>query len=62
MVVVNNWKKRMIRRSLVGFITAISMLVSLVATAESIRINFRDADIRSVIESVAEITGTTFGY
>jgi general secretion pathway protein D len=60
MTVANNWKKRMIRRSLVGFITAISMLVSLVATAESIRINFRDADIRSVIESVAEITGTTF--
>lgn len=50
----------MIRRSLVGFITAMSMLISLVAAAESIRINFRDADIRSVIESVAEITGATF--
>jgi general secretion pathway protein D len=36
------------------------MVVSLVAAAESIRINFRDADIRSVIESVAEITGVTF--
>ncbi len=60
MIVVNNWKKRMIRRSLVGFITAVSMLISLVAAAESIRINFRDADIRSVIESVAEITGATF--
>ena len=60
MIVVNNWKKRMIRRSLVGFITTVSMLISLVAAAESIRINFRDADIRSVIESVAEITGATF--
>ena len=60
MVVVNNWKKRMIRRRLVGFIAAVSMLISLVAAAESIRINFRDADIRSVIESVAEITGATF--
>ena len=50
----------MIRRSLVGFITTVSMLISLVAAAESIRINFRDADIRSVIESVAEITGATF--
>jgi general secretion pathway protein D len=60
MIVVNNWKKRMIRRSLVGFITVVSMLISLVAAAESIRINFRDADIRSVIESVAEITGATF--
>jgi general secretion pathway protein D len=28
--------------------------------AEQVRINFRDADIRSVIESVAEITGESF--
>ena len=28
--------------------------------AEQVRINFRDADIRSVIESVAEITGKSF--
>lgn len=28
--------------------------------AETVRINFRDADIRSVIESVAEITGKSF--
>ena len=28
--------------------------------AERVRINFRDADIRSVIESVAEITGESF--
>jgi general secretion pathway protein D len=60
MIVENNWKKRMITRSLIGFIAVASMLVSLVAAAESIRINFRDADIRSVIESVAEITGVTF--
>jgi general secretion pathway protein D len=60
MIVENNWKKRMITRSLIGFIAVASMVVSLVAAAESIRINFRDADIRSVIESVAEITGVTF--
>ena len=29
-------------------------------SAEQVRINFRDADIRSVIESVAEITGKSF--
>ncbi|MCS5586964.1 MAG: type II secretion system secretin GspD [Porticoccaceae bacterium] len=29
-------------------------------SAEQVRINFRDADIRSVIESVAEITGESF--
>lgn len=30
------------------------------AQAETVKINFRDADIRSVIESVAEITGKSF--
>ncbi|MFT4998103.1 MAG: general secretion pathway protein D [Flavobacteriales bacterium] len=60
MIVENNWKKIMITKSLIGFIAVASMVVSLVAAAESIRINFRDADIRSVIESVAEITGVTF--
>jgi general secretion pathway protein D len=50
----------MIRKGLVGSIIVIIMLFSLAAVAESIRINFRDADIRSVIESVAEITGETF--
>ena len=29
-------------------------------SAETVQINFRDADIRSVIESVAEITGKSF--
>jgi general secretion pathway protein D len=60
MAIVINWNKRMTIKSLVGFIIALSMLLSLMAAAESIRINFRDADIRSVIESVAEITGATF--
>lgn len=31
-----------------------------VSVAETVKINFRDADIRSVIESVAEITGKAF--
>ncbi|MDP6198886.1 MAG: type II secretion system protein GspD, partial [Porticoccaceae bacterium] len=42
-----------------------AMFLSLLMMAESwaaeqVRINFRDADIRSVIESVAEITGKSF--
>lgn len=36
------------------------MMVSVDAMAQAVRINFRDADIRSVIESVAEVTGRTF--
>lgn len=36
------------------------LLASNVAAKEEVRINFRDADIRSVIESVAEITGKSF--
>ena len=38
---------------------AFCMVVESIAT-ERVRINFRDADIRSVIESVAEITGESF--
>jgi general secretion pathway protein D len=38
---------------------ALCMVVESIAT-ERVRINFRDADIRSVIESVAEITGESF--
>tara|TARA_A100001015_G_scaffold275447_1_gene332724 strand:- start:16 stop:471 length:456 start_codon:yes stop_codon:yes gene_type:complete len=39
-----------------------SLLISLgqASAQEEVRINFRDADIRSVIESVAEITGKSF--
>lgn len=42
---------------------ALVLVLSLIAEAsaqEQVRINFRDADIRSVIESVAEITGKSF--
>lgn len=42
---------------------ALIVAVLLTATnslAETVKINFRDADIRSVIESVAEITGQSF--
>ena len=45
------------------FVGALSLVAELVAeatAAEKVRINFRDADIRSVIESVAEITGKSF--
>ena len=35
-------------------------LTAEVLAAETVQINFRDADIRSVIESVAEITGKSF--
>ncbi len=50
-------------RKLVSTATAVFFSVLLIAevwAAESVRINFRDADIRSVIESVAEITGKSF--
>ena len=50
-------------RRLVKTATAVFFSVLLIAevwAAESVRINFRDADIRSVIESVAEITGKSF--
>ena len=50
-------------RKLVKTATAVFFSVLLIAevwAAESVRINFRDADIRSVIESVAEITGKSF--
>ncbi len=43
--------------------SALVLVLSLIAEAsaqEQVRINFRDADIRSVIESVAEITGKSF--
>src|SRR6056300_916007 len=36
------------------------IMVSADVMAQAVRINFRDADIRSVIESVAEVTGKTF--
>lgn len=40
-------------------ILALSLITEVIAQ-EQVRINFRDADIRSVIESVAEITGKSF--
>lgn len=36
------------------------IMISADVLAQAVRINFRDADIRSVIESVAEVTGRTF--
>ena len=50
-------------RRLVHTVTAVFFSMLLIAetwAAEQVRINFRDADIRSVIESVAEITGKSF--
>lgn len=52
-----------VAKQLLGWVAALSLMVGLVAQAsadELVRINFRDADIRSVIESVAEITGKSF--
>ena len=51
------------RRSLTACLGSLIFVLSLMAEAiadEQVRINFRDADIRSVIESVAEITGKSF--
>lgn len=50
-------------RALTSLGTVLILALSLIAEAtaqEQVRINFRDADIRSVIESVAEITGKSF--
>jgi general secretion pathway protein D len=50
-------------KKIMRFVGALSLVVVMVAEAtadEKVRINFRDADIRSVIESVAEITGKSF--
>ena len=50
-------------RSLTSWLGSLIFALCLIAEAsaeEQVRINFRDADIRSVIESVAEITGKSF--
>ena len=50
-------------RSLIACLGSLIFALCLMAEAiadEQVRINFRDADIRSVIESVAEITGKSF--
>lgn len=55
--------KTTLARSLVNLSGALVLMFGLIADAsaeEQVRINFRDADIRSVIESVAEITGKSF--
>ena len=46
-------------RVISALLITLCLLVEAMA-AERVRINFRDADIRSVIESVAEITGESF--
>jgi general secretion pathway protein D len=50
--------KRIVR--LVGVLGLVFSSVAEISAGEVVRINFRDADIRSVIESVAEITGKSF--
>ncbi len=51
--------KRILRR--LAFITFFGIFISSALSAdETVQINFRDADIRSVIESLAEITGKSF--
>ena len=47
------------RNALTALVVVLCLSVEAMA-AEQVRINFRDADIRSVIESVAEITGESF--
>ncbi len=50
-------------RGLIGLLGTVIFTFGLMTEAraeEQVRINFRDADIRSVIESVAEITGKSF--
>ena len=45
---------------LLGALGIVLSMVAEASAAEVVRINFRDADIRTVIESVAEITGKSF--
>ena len=51
--------KKISIHKLIGPLLALFSVIESNAT-EEVRINFRDADIRSVIESVAEITGKSF--
>jgi general secretion pathway protein D len=56
-------RKTTLARCLGNLGGALVLVLSLIAEAsaqDQVRINFRDADIRSVIESVAEITGKSF--
>ena len=47
---------------LLGALGIVLSMVAEASAAEVVRINFRDADIRTVIESVAEITGKSFVF
>ena len=55
---------KLVRRSCPRFARVVACSLTLLLASElaaqPVRINFRDADIRSVIESVAEITGKSF--
>ena len=56
-------QKKGFAKSVIRLLGALGIVLSMIAEAtagEVVRINFRDADIRSVIESVAEITGKSF--
>jgi general secretion pathway protein D len=66
---IKQWLKNMkvghvnMRSSLLKWSLSLILSLSFVAeamAADMVKINFRDADIRSVIESVAEITGESF--
>lgn len=48
------------RNALRIFVIIFSTLISLQAFSQSVSLNFREADIRAVIESAAEITGRSF--
>ena len=66
---INRWLKNMkvgqLRKcsGLIKWLAALAISIGFVVeafAADLVKINFRDADIRSVIESVAEITGESF--
>jgi general secretion pathway protein D len=62
-MIVNTYKAQGKNRSLtrIGIIACLFWsLMSEIFAAETVQINFRDADIRSVIESAAEVTGKSF--
>jgi len=62
-MIVNTYKAKGKNRSLTRIGITVCLFWSLMSeafAAETVQINFRDADIRSVIESAAEVTGKSF--
>ena len=60
MVIRKTVRQQWARLTASALLVFATLSIGLAIQAETVKINFRDADIRSVIESVAEITGRSF--